>query len=109
LARGASLLIMLLLSVIILRRMMRLRLDMKAYWSAWIASLVMGAVVVGVQQILYNKYLLFAYVALGALAFLLAVRPLRAMTREDIDLMSDFLGPNMKFIARWLGRILGVR
>jgi len=88
---------------------MRLRFDMKAYQSAWIASLVMGVVVLGAQQIFYNKYLLVLYVGLGALVFLFAMRQLRAVRREDIDLLSDFLGPKMKFIPRWLGKVLGVK
>lgn len=109
LARGASLVILLLLSMIILKRIMKLRLDMKAYKSAWIASLVMGVVVLGAQQIFYNKYLLVLYVGLGALVFLLAMRQLRAVTREDMDLLSDFLGPRMKFVTRWVGKVIGTK
>lgn len=74
-----------------------------------LAGLVMGVVVLGAQQILYNKYLLFLYVGLGALVFLFAMRQLRAVRREDIDLLSDFLGPKMKFITRWLGKVLDIK
>jgi hypothetical protein len=70
---------------------------------------MMGVVVLGLQQIFYNKYLLFLYVVIGALVFLLALRALRAVRREDIDLLSDFLGPKMKFITRWLGKVLDIK
>jgi len=109
LARGVSLVILLLLSMIVLRRIMKLQFDMKAYQSAWLAGLVMGVVVLGAQQIFYNKYLLVLYVGLGALVFLFAMRQLRTVTREDIDLLSDFLGPKMKFITRWLGKVLDIK
>jgi O-antigen/teichoic acid export membrane protein len=108
-ARGLSLVISLILSILVLRRYLKVQFDMKAYGYAWIASLVMAGVVLIAQRLFYSKYLLPAYVTLGVAVFLVVLRLLRAVKPEDFDLISDYLGPRMGFITRLLEKLLGVK
>jgi O-antigen/teichoic acid export membrane protein len=109
LARGLSLVISLILSILVLRRFLKVRFDMQAYGYAWIASLVMAGVVLIVQQLFYSKYLLPVYVAIGAIVFLIILRLLHAVKPEDFELISDYLGPRMRFIGRLLEKLLGLK
>lgn len=108
-ARGASLVISLALSAALLGKLLRLRFDMEAYRSAWMASLLMAAAVLAFEASFYSKYLLPVYVVVGGGVFFLTLRPLRAVDREDIQLASDFLGPRLRFIGEWTRRLLKSR
>jgi len=108
-ARGLSLAISLILSMLVLRRFLKVSFDMEAYGYAWIASLVMAGVVLIAQRLFYSKYLLPVYVTIGAAVFLIILRFLHAVKPEDFELVSDFLGPRMGHIARLLEKLLGIR
>jgi O-antigen/teichoic acid export membrane protein len=105
-ARGLSMVIALLVSVLILRGLMRIRFDMRAYGSAWAGSLVMAVVVLALQVLHYNKYLLPFYVVSGAVVYVLVLRLLKAIQKDDVDLVSEFLGPRLAFLRKWLVIIL---
>ena len=59
-------------------------------------------------EILYSKYLLPAYIAVGGAAFFLALRLLHAINQEDVQLVSDFLGARFSFLVEWARRFLRV-
>jgi O-antigen/teichoic acid export membrane protein len=109
LARGVSLIVTLGLSILLLRRLVRLRFDTSAYRSAWLASLPMAAVVLIVEGLLYSKYLLPLYVVVGGIVFFLAARLLHIVKQEDLQLFSDFLGPRLAPIVKWARILLDVR
>jgi O-antigen/teichoic acid export membrane protein len=108
-ARGLSLMFSLILSILVLRRFLKVSFDMRAYAKAWIASLVMAAIVLIAQQLYYSKYLLPVYIAIGGVVFVIVLRMLHAATPSDLELISDYLGPRMNFITRLLRKLLGVR
>lgn len=107
-ARGLALIIALLLSVQVLRGILRIRFDMKAYKVAWIASFAMASAVLLLQVAYYNKYLLPIYMVIGAAVYVLSLRLLHAIEREDLELLSEFLGSRLKPVSRILGTILAV-
>jgi O-antigen/teichoic acid export membrane protein len=106
-ARGASLLISLALSVVILSRILKLRFDTTAFVHAWLASIIMAGVVLVVEVVFYSKYLLPIYVVLGGAVFLVVLRLMRAVKPEDIELLSGFLTPRLRFVSSWLAKLLG--
>lgn len=108
-ARGASLIIALVISIVILRRSMKLRFDMSAYRRAWVAAFLMVVIVVGFEVVLYSKFLLPLYVIVGVAVFMLSLRLLHAVNGGDISLLSSFLGPRTKLLANLLGKVLGIR
>jgi O-antigen/teichoic acid export membrane protein len=105
-AHGLSLVTALSLSAVLLRRIMRVRFDLAAYRSAWLAGLVMATVVLALQATFYSKYLLPVYIIVGGAIFFLALRVLRALNEEDFQLVSDFLGPRFGFMLKPARRLL---
>jgi len=108
-ARGLSLVVSLAVSIIVLGKYFKVRLDMRAYFSAWAASLVMGLALLVLQQIIASKYLFPVYVLFGGFIYLAALRALKVIGPADLSLMSDFLGERFLFLTTILGKILGTR
>jgi O-antigen/teichoic acid export membrane protein len=108
-ARGASLIIALIISTVILRRRMKLRFDLSAYGHTWVAAILMAVAVVAFEAVFYSKFLLPLYVVVGGVVFILCLRFLHAVKIEDLDLLSNFLGRRTRFIGNLLERVLGVR
>lgn len=108
LTRGLSLIIALLVSLLILRRLIKLEFDMKAYFHAWVASGVMAVVVLLAQIIYYSKYLLPLYVLIGGSVFILGLRMLRTINRDDVELVSEFLPRRFRLVAKVMERVLVV-
>jgi len=106
LARGLSLALALVISILVLRGVLRLRFDIKAYKCAWIASLFMAAAVLLLEALLYSNYLLPAYVVAGGLVYFLGLRSLRALDQQDIQLMSDFLGSRLRVLSGLLKQFM---
>lgn len=107
--RGVSLLIAFALSIGILRRKLKLRFDTVAYGFAWLASIVMAVVVLTFEVAIYSKYLLPFYAAVGAAVWVLVLRLSKAVNDEDLELLSEFLGPRLTFVSKWLSVLLGVK
>jgi O-antigen/teichoic acid export membrane protein len=108
LARGLSLIAVLGFTIIILKRMMNLRFDTRAYRNAWVASIVMVVTTLAFEKSIYSKYLLPVYVLAGGITFLVSIRFLQAVGIDDMELLSNFLPKRLRFLARWLSRVLGV-
>lgn len=108
-ARGMSFMLSLILSMVVLRKYLKLRFDKGAFHYAWVASLIMAAVVLLLEAVLYSRYLLPVYVVLGGIVYVLALRFLHAANSEDVELISEFLGPKLKFLTGTLRTLLGVR
>jgi O-antigen/teichoic acid export membrane protein len=106
LARGLSIVMAFALSIPLLKKMLRISFDKRAYRSAWTASLFMTVTVVIFQSIFYSKYLLPLYILLGALVFVLGLKMLHAVNQEDLQLLSDFSGPKLRFIVKALGKLI---
>jgi len=107
-ARGISLIISLLLSMLILRKILKLQFDREAYGFAWIASLLMAGTVLAIERFSYSKYLLPVYVAIGAIVFVLTLRLLHAINRGDMELVEGLLGSRMKPLVETIGKLMGV-
>ena len=107
-ARGLSLITALGFSIIILKKFLKLSFDTRAYGYVWLASIVMAAVTIAFEKVIYSEYLLPAYVLTGVAAFLFSLRFLRAVDTHDMELLSNFLPQRLRFLARWFAKVLGV-
>jgi O-antigen/teichoic acid export membrane protein len=94
------------LIILFLRRRLSLRLDVATLVKALTASVVMTAVVMAVQIRLYSPYLLPLYIVIGAVTYFTALRLLKAVKEEDIDLIRRYFGPRLSFVPRMLSWIL---
>jgi O-antigen/teichoic acid export membrane protein len=108
LARGFSLLFSLALSIFILRIVFKPKFDTAAFRQAWVAGICMVAVVLALEWIIYSKYLLVLYVVVGGIVYIVLLRAQKAISIDDMELLSGFLSPRFRFIMIWAEKALGV-
>jgi len=106
LARGAAMLIGLMMTVYILRREMKLNFDSEAIWKSWAASITMAVSALSMQYVWYNKFLLPIYILAGATVYLLMLRVLNAGRPRDFALVKLYVGKRFEFAVNWLEKLL---
>jgi O-antigen/teichoic acid export membrane protein len=105
-SRGFSMITATALTFYVLHRKIELRLDFETIAKSLVAGTIMAIVLVTVQIWLYSKFLLPIYMLVGVITYLLALRELRAVRQEDIELTRSYFGRRLAFLAGILGRIL---
>jgi O-antigen/teichoic acid export membrane protein len=105
-ARGLVMVASLALTIIALRRKNAVSIDLTTLWKALVAGGVMAAVLVLVQLVFYSSFLLPAYMVLGIIVYLAALRILKAVREHDIELIHKYLGTRLGFVSKVLGAIL---
>jgi len=105
-ARGFALVGSTVLTIVVLRRRKAVRIDFEAAWKSGLAGGVMVGVLVLTQMVIYSKFLLPAYVLLGTFIYLIALRQLKAIREDDLNLIRRYLGPKFGFAATVLNAIL---
>ncbi len=105
-ARGFALVGSTALTIVVLYRRKAVRIDFEAAWKSAVAGGSMVAVLVLAQMGVYNKSLLPAYVALGIAVYLIALRQLKAIREDDVNLIRRYLGPKFGFAATVLNTLL---
>jgi O-antigen/teichoic acid export membrane protein len=116
-ARTFAGVIALVLNLYVLTRYVPVSFDKEAIWKASVASILMVLAIVGLdmvrmflapssyQFLVFRLYLLPIYIIVGALAYLASMVGLRAIKKQDVELIYEYLPKNMKWVADWLGRI----
>ena len=66
----------------------------------------MAGILVLVQKGFYSSFLLPAYVVLGLIVYLAALRLLKAVREHDIELIRKYLGTRLGFASKLLGIVL---
>ena len=105
-ARAVSMLLGLLLTWYFVRRKITVRLDFQAILKSLVASGGMALVMEALQLLYYSRFLLPVYLLVGLLAYLLAMRALKAMSTADIDLLRRTLGPRSSRMCDLLSRLV---
>jgi O-antigen/teichoic acid export membrane protein len=105
-ARALSMVLSLLLIWYFVRRKITVRLDFKAILKSVLASGGMALVMEALQLLYYSRFLLPVYLLVGLLAYLLAMRALKAVTPADIDLIRRIFGPHSSGICNLLSRLV---
>ncbi|HYW01025.1 MAG TPA: oligosaccharide flippase family protein, partial [Candidatus Acidoferrum sp.] len=105
-ARALAIVLIAVLQVLILRKKIALDLDLHTIAKTFIAGTVMVTVMLGIQFVYYNKFMLPVYLLLGGVAYLLMLRSLKAVTVEDMDLLRNFLGKRLSRICSIITWIL---
>jgi len=116
-ARTLASIIGLVLSLYALTRFIPISFDKEAVWKASVASILMVIAIVAldlVRMLLspspyrfleFRLHLLLIYVIVGALAYFASLVGLRAIKKQDVELIYEYLPKNMKWVADWLSRI----
>ena len=105
-ARGLVMVASLALTIIALRRMKAVSIDVTTLWKSLVAGGVMAGVLVLVQTFFYSNILLPAYMVLGGIIYLTALRLLKAVREHDIELIHKYLGTRLSLVSKILGTIL---
>ena len=93
-----------LLSLHFLSKIIKIEIDYKTGLETIFSSIVMAIVVIEVQQVLYSKFLLPLYVVLGGIIYVLMIRLLKVINKEDIQLIQQIAGEKL---ATYMAKILG--
>lgn len=102
--RGISLVLTLVLTMYFLSKIVKIEIDKQAFTKTLAASATMAATVLAAQQVYYNKLLLPAYVLIGVIVYVAAMRLLKIPNKSDINLIRQILGEKpAKIIAKLLG------
>lgn len=104
-ARAVGMITTTTLTILFLRKKLRLQLELGMMVKTLAAGVVMAAVVMVVQVPFYSQYLLPLYVVIGAVAYLTALRLLKAVKQEDIDLIGKYFGHRLRFgttVLKWI-------
>jgi O-antigen/teichoic acid export membrane protein len=105
-ARGLVMVASLALTIIVLKKKNAVSIDLTTLWKTLVAGGVMACVLVLVQVVFYSWALLPAYMVLGGIIYLAALRLLKAVREHDIELISKYLGTRLGFLSRVLAVIL---
>jgi len=92
----------------VLKRILNITFDWEALWKASVASFLMAAAVTisrTMESFVSQLYLLPFYVVLGALIYFFSLVALKAIKKQDVKLIEDYLPRGLKRLAVWLGRL----
>jgi len=106
LARGVGMIVGTALTILFLKRKMRVEFDTDGIMKSLIAAIVMTSVVIAVQALLYSRYLVPLYVTVGAFVYMGMLRLLKAIRQEDVQLVRGYLGPKLRFASDLLNILL---
>ncbi len=95
-----------LLGIIVLKRKNAISIDLTTFWKTLAAGGMMAGVLVLVQMVFYSRILLPAYIILGGIIYLAALRLLKVVKEHDIELIHGYLGTRLGFVSKVLGAIL---
>ena len=104
--RGASLLLTFTLSLHFISKTVKVEVDREAAAKTLASSTIMAITVTAIQQLLYSKLLLPLYVATGAATYTAAIRTLKTLNREDIQLIKEITGERC---SKYISKILGAK
>ena len=105
-ARALSNLAGLALTIIVLRQVGAMSVDVEMAWKSMVAGAVMVCVLIAVQLVVYSTRLLPFYVLLGAIVYVISLRGLKAVRKHDIELLERYFGSRLGFVARFLSIVL---
>ena len=104
--RGVAMIVSLVLTIFVLRKRIPIRFDNGAIWRSWAAALVMFGVVWFVGRIHFSSYLLPLYVVVGTIVYVVVLKLLRAVNKNDVRLIRSLLGERATVIVNIIERVL---
>jgi len=104
--KGAAMIISLVLTLIALRKRVQIELDKEAIWKSWSAAIVMFMAVRLMEQIYFSPYLLPLYVFVGGTVYMIALRVMKAVKEDDMQLIRNLMGKRATPIVNILEKIL---
>jgi lipopolysaccharide exporter len=119
-ARTLSAILMVSLNLYVVAHYVPISFDKEAIWKASAASAFMVLAIVGTDLIRMiispssyrflelRLHLLPVYIIIGALAYFVAIILLKALKKQDLELIEEYLPDKLKWVASWLQRLIKV-
>lgn len=104
LMRGANIALGFLLTAYSVNKLVKIHLDWRTLIRTLVASAVMAAVILLIQEIVYSRYLMPLYMLSGLTVYLVSLRFLRVLDEGDFLLIEQIAGEKT---AQFAHRILG--
>ena len=104
--RGAAMIISLVLSALALKKHVSIGFDREAVWKSWCAAIAMLVAVWLTESLHFSPYLLPLYIVVGGTVYMVALRLLRTVNENDIELIRNLLGKRAAVITNLLEKIL---
>ena len=104
--RGVAMILAFILTVLALRRRTLIEFDKAAIWKSWVAATTMFVAVGLVEQVHMSCYLLPLLILVGGTVYVIALRLLKAVNENDIELVRKLLGNRAILITKILQKIL---
>jgi len=98
-ARASLTIVLFLIPLHYLRRKVGNHLDKEAFIKSLASSSVMAVVVLFIQGMWMSKYLLPLYISVGGTVYLLMLRLLGAVVKEDLELLRRLLPKRISFVT----------
>lgn len=92
-----------------LRNKSGLHLDIEAFGKSLICSTIMALVVTLSQLLLNNAHLLPIYVATGVIIYILMLRLLKAVDKQDVQLLKEILPNRFQWFANLFAKFFSYR
>lgn len=105
-SRTALLFVSLATSWLLLRKSIKNVIDLKAMAKVLSCTIVEAAAVLTVETVWYHVYLLPLYIAVGGLAYLITLRYIRILRKDDISLLQKLVPAQLRFLVRLLQRLV---
>jgi Membrane protein involved in the export of O-antigen and teichoic acid len=102
--RGVAMIVCLLLTIFAVRKRIPIKVDGEAIWKSWSAAFVMFGVVWFVERIHFSPYLLPLYIVVGTIVYFVALRCLRVVNENDVELIRNFFGKRATVIMNLVER-----
>lgn len=84
-------------------------LDKDAFIKAWVSSMIMAMVVVTVEIFSSLQIILLPiYISIGTLTYLISLRCLHGINKEDIILLRNFFPKKFNILLDFVARLIGV-
>lgn len=104
--KGTAMIVTLVLTVIALRKRITIKFDKEAFLKSWSAAIIMFGTVWLIQQIYFTRYLLPIYILVGGVTYAGALRVLKAVNRNDLQLIRSLTGKHATHLVDVLEKIL---
>jgi len=93
----------------ILKKSFGLYFDLSAFENVLVSSAVMAIVVVSMQLIWRNTYMLPLYILVGGLTYFLMLRILKVFNKQDIILFNQIAPKSFRKVIDAFAKFYGVR
>jgi len=99
------------LGIYFLRGILKVTFDKEALWKAATATVIMAITILTSRffgGLIYELYFLHIYVILGSVVYFFSLVGLKAIKKQDMELVHDYLPGGLKRVAVWLSRLASV-